>query len=93
MRVAETQILPKAVGNELRQWNKLLNQSQNKLKSLFDKMQISKQIELSGFETIVADFITQMANHGNPLQMLADLKRWDEYSFTHAINVCLLTMA
>ena len=93
VRVAEAQVLPNTVGNELRQWNELLHQSRNKLKTLFEKIQISKQIELSGFETIVADFITQMAHHGHPLQMLADLKRWDEYTFTHAINVCLLTMA
>jgi HD-GYP domain-containing protein (c-di-GMP phosphodiesterase class II) len=42
---------------------------------------------------MVQGFLHGIMGNENPLHMLASLKDSDEYTFTHAVNVCLLTMA
>jgi HD-GYP domain-containing protein (c-di-GMP phosphodiesterase class II) len=69
------------------------DRSQDELKSLFHDIHQSKQISAKGIAEIVQGFLNGMLSNVNPLHMLASLKSSDEYTFTHAINVCLLTMA
>lgn len=69
------------------------NRSLGDLKDLFQQIKASKQISGNGLGEIVQGFVQGMLYNVNPLQMLASLKTSDEYTFTHAINVCILTMA
>ena len=63
------------------------------IKDLYDQIKTTKPISRHGLGEIVQGFMRGMLRNINPLQMLASLKTSDEYTFTHAINVCILTMA
>jgi HD-GYP domain-containing protein (c-di-GMP phosphodiesterase class II) len=63
------------------------------IKNLYDQIKTTKPISRHGLREIVQGFIQGMLRNINPLQMLASLKTSDEYTYTHAINVCILTMA
>ncbi len=67
--------------------------SLDRLRDLYDRIKAFKQTAVSGFEEIVQSFIKGMIGNVHPLHVLASLKTSDEYTFTHAINVCILTMA
>ncbi len=68
-------------------------QSLDDLKTLYHQIKAVKQVSPHGLGEMVQGFLQGMMRNVNPLQMLASLKHSDEYTFTHAINVCLLTMA
>ncbi len=63
------------------------------LKDIYQQIKVSKQIATGGISQIVQGFVQGMLRNVNPLHMLSSLKASDEYTFTHAINVCILTMA
>ncbi|MBI5895404.1 MAG: hypothetical protein HZB24_05140, partial [Desulfobacterales bacterium] len=67
--------------------------SLDQLKELYHNLKASRIPPVSGFEGIVQAFVMGMTGNVPPLQILASLKSSDEYTFTHAVNVCILTMA
>jgi len=69
------------------------DQSLDRLRELYERIRVFKKTTVTGFEEIVQAFIKGMVGNVHPLQVLAALKAADEYTFTHAINVCILTMA
>lgn len=71
----------------------LRNRSMDDLKTVFEDIQNTRQISTAGIGQVVQGFLGGMLHNVNPLHMLASLKSADEYTFTHAVNVCLLTMA
>jgi HD-GYP domain-containing protein (c-di-GMP phosphodiesterase class II) len=52
-----------------------------------------KQIDIRGVEEMINAFVKGFTQGINPISMLAALKSVDEYTFTHVINVCILTMS
>jgi HD superfamily phosphohydrolase YqeK len=71
----------------------LRQRSLDEVKDLFHQIRTSREISPLGLDEMVQGFLRGMLSNVNPLQMLASLKRADDYTFTHAINVCILTMA
>lgn len=65
----------------------------NDMKTMYEQIKLTKSVSSHGLGEIVQGFLSGMLKNVNPLSMLAALKQSDEYTFTHAINVCLLTMA
>lgn len=63
------------------------------IKELYHEIKSTREISRHGLGEMVQGFMHGMLRNVNPLQMLAALKTSDEYTFTHAINVCILTMA
>ncbi len=63
------------------------------IKDLYHQIKTNQDVTHHGFGDMVQVFLRGMLRNVNPLQMLATLKSADEYTFTHAINVCILTMA
>ena len=63
------------------------------LKDAYLRIQAANEISPTGLSEMVEGFLQGMLRNINPLRMLASLKSSDEYTFTHAINVCILTMA
>jgi len=52
-----------------------------------------KQLDIRGTEEMISAFVKGFTQGINPISMLASLKSVDEYTFTHVINVCILTMS
>jgi HD-GYP domain-containing protein (c-di-GMP phosphodiesterase class II) len=67
--------------------------SLDELKDTYHRIQASHEVSPLGLSEMVQGFLQGMLRNVNPLRMLASLKSSDEYTFTHAINVCILTMA
>jgi HD-GYP domain-containing protein (c-di-GMP phosphodiesterase class II) len=86
-------ILPEDVKERLDVLAVIRDQSMDDLKEMYRNIQKLKRIPTKGVTDIVQGFVGGMLRNANPLHMLASLKSSDEYTFTHAINVCLLTMA
>ena len=63
------------------------------IKDLYHHIKSTREVTRHGLGEMVQGFLQGMLRNVNPLQMLAALKSSDEYTFTHAINVCILTMA
>ena len=71
----------------------LRRHSLDDLRDTYQRIQGSHDISSMGLSEMVQGFLNGMLRNVNPLRMLASLKSSDEYTFTHAINVCILTMA
>jgi HD-GYP domain-containing protein (c-di-GMP phosphodiesterase class II) len=64
----------------------------DELKELYLNAKRHKKIDVRGVDDIVKSFIQGFRREINPLSLLATLKSYHEYTFTHVTNVCILTM-
>ncbi|MDJ0782074.1 MAG: HD domain-containing protein [Desulfosarcinaceae bacterium] len=62
------------------------------LKALYHQTRRYEKIDLGSIDDMIKKFIGGFSRGINPLRLLADIKSADEYTFTHVVNVCLLTM-
>ena len=60
---------------------------------LFFSIRKEQSCDLRGIQESMSSFVTLFSQNLNPLSLLANLKSTDEYTFTHVINVCILTLA
>ena len=65
----------------------------DEMKEVFHQIQTRQTVPEGGLQAVVQGFISGMLYNIRPLDLLSSLKGSDEYTFTHAINVCILTMA
>lgn len=65
----------------------------SELKQLYHSMKTHKQVDVRGVDDMVQSFIKGFAHGMNPINLLASIKSSDEYTFTHVVNVCILTMS
>jgi HD-GYP domain-containing protein (c-di-GMP phosphodiesterase class II) len=63
------------------------------IKEYYDKIERHRQFDCREVEGVISVFVKCFASNMNPLAMLSTLKESDEYTFTHAVNVCILTLA
>ncbi|MFA5072566.1 MAG: HD domain-containing phosphohydrolase [Nitrospirota bacterium] len=63
------------------------------LKEFYLSAKKHRQIDVRGLDDMVKGFIKGFRQEINPLSLLASLKSVNEYTFTHATNVCILTMS
>ncbi|MCP2520906.1 HD domain-containing protein [Candidatus Aminicenantes bacterium AC-335-A11] len=61
------------------------------IKEIFDEVKKKRKIEISGLTKIIVNFLLAIKKELKPLLILAPMKRYDQYVYTHAINVGLLT--
>jgi HD-GYP domain-containing protein (c-di-GMP phosphodiesterase class II) len=90
---AQRELFTPEIKDKLAALDDYRGRSLDDIKDLYDQIKSTKPISRHGLEEIVQGFMQGMLCNINPLQMLASLKISDEYTFTHAINVCILTMA
>lgn len=62
-------------------------------KELYFSIKQKKEYNMHGVQDAMSSFVTLFSQNLNPLSMLTTLKSGDEYTFTHVINVCILTLA
>ena len=72
---------------------KLTASELDELKDLYLRIKRNKQIDVRSVDEMVKRFIKGFREEVNPLRMLASLKSSHEYTFTHVVNVGILTMA
>ena len=65
----------------------------DELKDVYLRIKTHKQIDVKGVDEMVKRFIKGFREEVNPLSLLASLKSSHEYTFTHVVNVGILTMA
>jgi len=65
----------------------------DQLKEIYFNAKRHKQINVQGVDEVVKQFIRGFRQEVNPLRMLASLKASHEYTFTHVVNVGILTMS
>jgi len=60
---------------------------------LYFSIRKKEHCDLRGVQDGMSSFINLFSRNLNPLSLLTALKSTDEYTFTHVINVCVLTLA
>lgn len=63
------------------------------VRSIHHQIQRHRKIDLRGVEEVVGAFIQSFARGISPIRLLFDLRSADEYTYTHMVNVCILTMS
>jgi len=63
------------------------------LKAIYHQIVRMKKIDFQGVDDIISAFIKSFAHGVSPIRLLLDLRCADEYTYTHMVNVCILTMS
>ncbi|MEN8189793.1 MAG: HD domain-containing phosphohydrolase [Thermodesulfobacteriota bacterium] len=71
----------------------LSNEQTVLLEELYFSIQKNSSCDLRGVQKVIASFVNCFSENLSPLSMLATLKDENEYTFTHVVNVCILTLA
>ncbi|MEI6206954.1 MAG: HD domain-containing phosphohydrolase [Desulfuromonadales bacterium] len=64
-----------------------------RLTEVYEAVNRKERFKPSGVTATVAELVEAFNREGEAILMLAALREQDEYTFTHAANVCILTMA
>jgi HD-GYP domain-containing protein (c-di-GMP phosphodiesterase class II) len=64
----------------------------DEIKTIYHSARRHQKIDIRGVDDMIKAFIHGFSYGINPLGLLASLKSSDEYTFTHVVNVCILTM-
>jgi HD-GYP domain-containing protein (c-di-GMP phosphodiesterase class II) len=64
----------------------------DRMRELYSMVEKRKRIDLRGVDEMVRRFISGFLAHISPISLLASVKLAHEYTFTHAVNVGILTI-
>ncbi|MDK9717918.1 MAG: HD domain-containing protein [Trichlorobacter sp.] len=64
-----------------------------RLSEVYEAIKRKERLKPSGVASMVADLVEAFQREGESLLILAALREQDEYTFTHAANVCILVLA
>jgi hypothetical protein len=64
-----------------------------KIMEIYEEVRRHKKLRVVGIQEIVAGIIETLKQDATPFLALAPLRSMDEYTFTHSLNVCILTLA
>lgn len=78
---------------EIPSFSSITPQFLKRLESAYSLHDNREPFDLSTVLSLVAGFITAFRKEANPLMALVPLREMDEYTFTHALNVCILNLA
>jgi HD-GYP domain-containing protein (c-di-GMP phosphodiesterase class II) len=65
----------------------------SRIQEMYYSAKKHKKLNIVGIESIVGQFMSTFKKELSPLLSMASLKSFDEYTYVHAANVCILTMA
>lgn len=87
---------PQEVSEETREVMNILHSMDvadiERMRELYFLAEERKQLSLRGVDDSVRKLISEIRRNMNPLSLLATVKHNDEYTFTHVVNVCILTL-
>ena len=81
------------MAEELQQLVSVRDLRLDELKLLYQQMRGYRKVDVRGVDDMIMGFIRGFSKGLSPMRLLANIKTADEYTFTHVVNVCLLTMA
>lgn len=64
-----------------------------RLGEIYEAIKRKERLKPSGIAATVSELVEAFRREGESLLVLAALREQDEYTFTHAANVCILTLA
>jgi len=64
-----------------------------RLSEVYEAIKRNERLKPSGIAATVTELVQAFKKEGEALLVLAALREQDEYTFTHAANVCILTLA
>lgn len=64
-----------------------------RLNDVYEAIKRKERLKPSGIAETVTELVEAFRREGDALLILAALREQDEYTFTHAANVCILTLA
>lgn len=64
-----------------------------KLMEIYEEVRHHKKLRVVGIQEIVSGLVDNLKREAIPFIAIAPLRSMDEYTFTHSINVCVLTLA
>lgn len=64
-----------------------------RIMEVYSAVSQNRKLHVVGLSEIVAEFVDIFASYSDPLLTLVPLRKMDEYTFTHSLNVCLLNIA
>ena len=73
--------------------NELPSLELSRLTEVFEAVKRKERLKPSGIAETVTELVEAFKREGESILVLAALREQDEYNFTHAANVCILTMA
>lgn len=65
----------------------------HRLMEIYDGVRRHRRLKINGVEEIVSSFIQTFKDQMDPILAISPIKALDEYTFTHATNVCILNIA
>ncbi len=60
---------------------------------IYMDMEKTKKLDVNGMFTLISNIVRALHKERNPLRALAPMKSFNEYTFTHSINVCILAIS
>ncbi len=69
------------------------DENYGELQALYGSAKRQHKIDIRGIDDMIKSFIKGFSQGLPPMGLLAALKSADEYTFTHVVNVCILTMS
>jgi HD-GYP domain-containing protein (c-di-GMP phosphodiesterase class II) len=69
------------------------NEELFRVMEVYEAVKSNRRLQVVGLSEIVSGFIDVFAGYADPLLTLVPLRKMDEYTFTHSLNVCLLNLA
>ncbi len=88
----DSQLLPEDTREVMSILNSMDERDIERMRELYHLVEERKQISMRGVDDSVRKLIFEIRRNINPLSLLATVKCNDEYTFTHVVNVCILTL-
>ena len=85
--------LPTNVAEAIACLGDLRDEEASRVLEVFDTVRRNGRISVSGIGEVVSEYVKVFLNNADPLMALAPLRALDEYTFTHASDVCVINLA
>lgn len=70
----------------------LKTEAAERLETVFDRIEETGRVDIPAILETVSGLASQLARDGDTFASIVQLKNADAYTFTHSVNVCIMTM-
>lgn len=73
-------------------YEKTRQEAKTLVKTLMDNYTLSEELDIENVKEIVNKIIEELLSNENILVNLSDIRSLDDYTFSHSVNVCILSL-